>query len=439
MSARRARGMLLLSVGVAILAGMLTALGVQAQDGEPTPFWRTNDDPDLNAQMDRTEQATSILRDLEPLQPVTRAFLTKDELLAYLINTLDEDYPPELARDDVIFYHAFGFMDLDVDLRQVQLDVLTEQIGGFYDPEIDAMFVISEQAEMDALNQILYAHEFTHVLQDQHYDLIALGLDDKTIYAQPDYVLAVGALVEGDAMLMTEGFQNWLMRTNPMAMLGVLGEALLIRTEALTAAPPITQRELLFPYTEGRNFAYTLFVAGEGWRLVNDAYAAPPRSTEQVLHPERYLAGDEPIPVSVAPLDEALGEGWRLVWDRTLGEFYLREHLRTEVPRETADSAAAGWGGDRYRIYFNDGTEATVMVWRTAWDTPEDAAEFAAAYRGYGALRFDDPGVPTDPTTVCWYAAVTLCLRAGAHETVVILVPDRAMIADVLPLVAPAR
>ena len=430
---------------VVLVLGLLLAAGeaagpVSAQGTvTPTPFFETNDDPALNAQMDHVEQATAILRDLEPLAPVTRAFLTRDELLGYLTAQLDAEFPPEVARDEVIFYHAFGLMDLDVDLRAVQLAVLTEQVGGFYDPDLKAMFVISADDELDALNQILYAHEYTHVLQDQHFDLTGLGLDEEHQISEPDAVLALQGLVEGDAMLMTEGYQRWLMQSNPAAAFDLLREGLFIRTVAFAAAPPIVQYELAFPYTFGRNFAYTLFVAGDGWSLVNDAYSHPPQSTEHILHPERYVAGDDPIPVSVVPLDDVLGDDWRPVWDRTLGEFYLREHLRAVIPGETADVAAEGWGGDRYRVYFNDDTEETVLVWRTVWDSQADADEFAAAYRGYGALRFDTPGVPTDADTVCWYGEETLCLRAGEHESLVILVPDRAMIADILPLVAPVR
>ncbi len=107
-------------VAVLVLAGLLVVTGPAAAQGDdpaPTPFWEANEDPALNAEMDHVEQATSILRDLPAIEPVTRAFITRDELLAYLMTVLDEDYPPEAARDDVIFYHAFDFMDLDVDLR----------------------------------------------------------------------------------------------------------------------------------------------------------------------------------------------------------------------------------------------------------------------------------------------------------------------------------
>jgi hypothetical protein len=332
--------------------------------------------------MDRVEEATSILRGLEPRQAIPRAFLTRDELLAYLTETLDRDYPPERARDDAIFYHTFGWMDLDTDLRQLQLDVLGEQVAGFYDTDLEAMFVISADDELDAMNQLLYAHEFTHVLQDQRFDLGGRDMDELA-QASPDEALAFTALVEGDAMLMTEGYQTWLMRSNPASMLGVLTESLLVSTEALSAAPPILQYELLFPYTYGRGFAYTLFTVGEGWRMVNQAYREPPTSTEHILHPERYVGGDQPVEVSADALDGVLGADYRLVWDRTLGEYYLREHLRGYVPTETAESAAAGWGGDRYRIYFNDDTEETVLIWRRSGNNP----------RGRGRVRGRLPGL----------------------------------------------
>lgn len=414
---------------LALSAGSGTAV---AQGGQPTPFFESEDDPRRLAQMDRVQEATAILRDLEPLRPVLRAFISRDALLAYLTDTLDEDYPPALARDDAIFYHAFGFMALDVDLRAVQIAVLTEQIAGFYDPELEAMFVISGDGTMSALDQVVYAHEYTHVLQDQHYGLLALGLEDEDARAHPDASLAVLGLVEGDAMLMTEGYETWLLQSNPAAALNILGEGLFVSTEALRGAPAIVQVELLFPYTAGRQFAYTLFAAGEGWDLVDAAYENPPQSTEHILHPERYVAGDDPLPVEVVPPDDLPGDSWRLVWDRTLGEFYLREHLRAAIPRDVADAAAAGWGGDRYLIYFDDEAETTLLIYRIAWDTPADAAEFAAAYRGYGLARFGSPGRVTDENGVCWQAEAVSCFFAGENETLIVTVPEIVLLDDVL-------
>lgn len=431
---RRMLQLLIVVLVVPLLSGVAPILAQGGGDDDPaaTPFYTTNDDPALNARMDFVEQATSILRDLPALEPVTRAFLTRGELIGYVEQMLDEEYPPQRARDDAIFYHAFDFMPLDTDLRQLQLDVLAEQIAGFYDPEIEAMFVISSQAELSAMNQILYAHEFTHVLQDQYYDLEAIGLDEEFQAAYPDQALAALALVEGDAMLMTEGYQTWMMRENPGMVFDMLGDALFVQTEALLSAPEILRTELMFPYTVGRDFAYAIFAESGGWDGVNAAYSDLPQTTEQVLHPELYASAEAAVPVTVAPLDGLLDEGWREVWHRTLGEFYLREMLRQSLDREIADAAAAGWGGDRYRLYADDAAEISALAWKAAWDTPEDTAEFAAAYQSFASRLYDAPGFPVDEATVCWYGEDARCLRTGTNETLVIRVPDRDFAADVL-------
>jgi hypothetical protein len=429
----RLPGMLAILMLILMAGSMALAQG----DGQPsvaTPFYEISDDPDLNARMDHVEAATSILRGLEPAGPVTRAIITRDQLLDYLTSVLDRDYPPQAARDDVIFYNAFAFMPLDTDLRQVQLEVLTEQVGGFYDSDLEAMFVITSSDDLSALSQILYAHEFTHVLQDQHYDLDAMGLENEQFARMPDTILARQALVEGDAMLMTEGYEAWLLRQNPAASLDLLTDAFSISTEVLVSAPAIVQAELMFPYTDGRSFAYALFVAGNGWQLVNDAYGALPLSTEQIMHPEAYFDGEMPVDVAVVALDPLLGDGWREVWHRTLGEFYLREHLREQIDRRVASSAAEGWGGDRYRLYFNDETAESVLIWRTVWDTPDDAGEFADIYTSFNLMRFHGHSEQVDAATSCWFDGEVLCMRTSEMETLVVMAPQRSLAMDILAL-----
>jgi hypothetical protein len=103
---------------------------------------------------------------------------------------------------------------------------------------------------------------------------------------------------------------------------------------------------------------------------MQDAWAHPPASTEQVLHPEKFFAHEAPRAV---PLDWS-PEGSALVSSGVLGELYTRTLLG-----EGSDAAAAGWGGDAYRTW--DARGRTLLVWRSVWDTPADAAEFATALR----------------------------------------------------------
>jgi hypothetical protein len=122
----------------------------------------------------------------------------------------------------------------------------------------------------------------------------------------------------------------------------------------------------------------------------------PPDSTEQVLHPDKYLRVEEPLRVS---LDVALGSGWRRTASGTWGEFQTRELV--------GERAAAGWGGDRYELWHGPGGDVLAMRWR--WDTPRDAREFASAARELGATARRASG---DAVTLAWAPSAGLAARA---------------------------
>jgi hypothetical protein len=145
----------------------------------------------------------------------------------------------------------------------------------------------------------------------------------------------------------------------------------------LLAMPPILRESLLFPYTVGLRFVSGLQGAG-GWEAVNAAFARPPGSTEQIIHPEKYANGEQPILVGL-PTDLAsrLGAGWKVGLQDTFGEFQMQIWLKqnTTVPAATAIDAAAGWGGDKVAVVNGpNGTWGVVL--RTSWDTDADAATF---------------------------------------------------------------
>ncbi|HYL41018.1 MAG TPA: hypothetical protein VET90_06900, partial [Candidatus Binatus sp.] len=148
---------------------------------------------------------------------------------------------------------------------------------------------------------------------------------------------------------------------------------------ALQRAPAILRAESLFPYTQGYAWVGQLMASG-GTAAVDAAFARPPDSSEQVLHPEKYAAHEEPVVVTIpGGTASALGTGWHATAQDTLGEFVLRTWLTTAgLAPADATTAAAGWGGDRIQLLSGPGG-ATALAIVTVWDTPADATEFAAA------------------------------------------------------------
>ncbi|NQU11786.1 hypothetical protein HQ590_13410, partial [bacterium] len=157
------------------------------------------------------------------------------------------------------------------------------------------------------------------------------------------------------------------------------------RAERLKGAPSFLQQWLLFPERYGPPFVATLHARG-GKALVREVFADPPVSSEQILHPERYLVfRDDPTPVGLAALEV---RGWRPAGSDVLGEFGIRSLLETQLDQVTARLAAQGWDGDRYIVYLRADSQASALVWRTIWDTEQDAFEFEDALRAFAAARW---------------------------------------------------
>jgi hypothetical protein len=191
--------------------------------------------------------------------------------------------------------------------------------------------------------------------------------------------------------------------------------------------PQILQREYDLPFLEGRLFVDRLREAG-GWPSVNDAWANPPESTEQILHPKLY-PGDRPVPVDVGDVAGRLGGGWAEAWRETMGELRIGVWLADgqpgtqqgpkapiELPRA---NAAAGWGGDS--LVSLDGPDGTwAVVWQTTWDSPEDAGQFIDAAT---AAMADLPGA---------HAVLSADVSSGVAAPVLVLATsDPATLANV--------
>lgn len=358
------------------------------------------------------ESRVAQIRSLPAQAPVTTTLLTGAELRQRVENDLLADYTAADAQKDVLVYAAFDFLPPDFDLYTFSRDLYSEQIAGFYDPKTDEFVVVSDDAVLDANEQLTHAHEYMHALQDQHFNLDLL--DDNSLNA--DASAALLALAEGEAMLL----QMHYMQQGYVSMAELLASAAALETPVLDAAPPVLANSLLYPYMAGLTFAQTLYNQG-GYAALDDAWANPPQSTEQILHPDRYMAGDVPLVVALPPLTDTLGVGWALVQEDVLGEFMLREYLSQQLNPQQVDTAVTGWGGDRFAVYAHETSGALVLVLRLLWDTDKDATEFAALYPNYPTALFNATGQLQGSGGECWQGpADTICLFQTGRETLII-------------------
>jgi hypothetical protein len=244
-------------------------------------------------------------------------------------------------------------------------------------------------------------------------------------------------LAEGEASLVQYLYLAERDYFTPEEVDAIVNDSAQTDDSFLDEYPPVLINNLAFPYVSGSRFVGELYRAG-GFAAIDAAWANPPQSTEHILHPERYRAGDAPQIVALAPLTDTLGVGWQEIENNVMGEFFLREYLDQQLPTTTAARAALGWGGDRYAVYWNEATGGLVMALRAVWDTPADAAEFAAAYADYPAGLFDvAPQTQADGST-CWVGDDAICFRQVEGESFVVRAPDVATAGAVLAALLPA-
>ncbi|MDX6406437.1 MAG: hypothetical protein QOH70_3892 [Blastocatellia bacterium] len=393
---------------------------------------------------------TSEIRQLAILRPVQSSTQSRPEIERMLIKNIDEETTPGQMYAAEVTLKRLGLAPPEFQFRALMLRVLTEQVAGYYDPKTRE-FHLADWIDLDGQRPVM-AHELTHALQDQHFNLRRFEHWPK---GDSDAELATRSLIEGDATLAMALY----VANNPLRVLlflkslGTMGMA----SQELDKAPRALRETLLFPYQEGINWTKTLYKQA-GWDRVSKAFTDLPQSTEQILHPDKYFAHEAPVKVTLPDLTPLLNagsvrsaevRGRRLeVGDRRSGVSRFagnadvssalsaqREQLSSAATRRSFSSnvnsqttratwkrldydvegewgfylildeflkspaesrrAAAGWGGDRFAVY--EGPKGEVLFASLSiWDTENDAREFFDAYVKRTELRYPT-ATPTGP------------------------------------------
>lgn len=340
------------------------------------------EDKDVLAMLREIEEQVIEIRGLPSAEIGPPDLITRAELGEELERLFEEEYPPEEQARDNIALRALGLLEPGQDVAELQLQLLGDQVLGFYD-DVDRRMVIVTDAGLDAEAKLTYAHEYTHALQDAAFGLDSLETD---AVGEDDRGLARTAMIEGDATVTMLAWAFEHLSTEELMEIGTA-----VELPDTTGIPSWMVNQLQFPYNEGSLWAGAL--AGDplspDFAELDAAYANPPDSTEQIIHLAAWEAREAPVSVQILDLAGALGEGWEEVDSTPIGEASIRIMLEyLGIERDAAHVAADGWGGDRAVIASGPG-EAFAVAWRLAWDRAADAAEFADAYRGVvGALSF---------------------------------------------------
>lgn len=335
---------------------------------------------------------TAVLPELEAIRGLTFKRTVPVKVVddakarAYALARFKRMTPEAKIAADTKAYQLLGLVPPGTDILKTMLDVLEEQAGGFYDPETKSFYLLDDMPPM--MTGPLTTHEMTHALEDQYYDIdgrIEKVLDDD------DAAFAVAALAEGSASL-TMGVA--IAKLDAKAR-EAMADSEAGRAEKLDAMPGVLRRQLLGPYILGALFLARGDLASlAGGYPQADAKAAwdkMPRSSEQILHPEKYwdpAKRDEPLTVTIPDPSKVLGDGWTRAGGGVLGELTIGGLVGAIAPtaQDTeamvrasrwTNPAATGWGGDRYELWTKGKTAVVLLL--TRWDTPGDATEFEAA------------------------------------------------------------
>ncbi len=366
-----------------------------ATDKEPLPMPRGRE-----VSFAREMDHVSRIRGLSHQGTLSGLEVERDELVAHVTRAVRLEMPEKALKGTEAMLIELGLVPRDFDYEETMLRLLSSKLAGLYDPHLKAMLIRAELSPAD--REMTLLHELVHALQDQHYDVMDV------VEWEPDDTDrsgALSALAEGDA---TSAMFDGMMSEGKTALSlppGFIQERMRADTDAPEGVPPIIHRSLKASYIDGLTFVHQLRHRG-GFAAVDEAWKRPPITTEQVLHLDKYDSAEEPLAV---PVPDPPTPDHELILHDTWGEQNLRLVFEEWMPREEAELAAAGWGGDRIVTYGSN--RGGVTIWHLRADDAQAAARhFKAFERGLSHDRetfdsqFETCGRRSDTTP--WLAVV---------------------------------
>ena len=351
---------------VLLLAAVAAAIALVACRGEPPRSNRAAMERLVDSLRVPVERATGLTFKTAPRS----AIRTRRQVRAYLMRKLEEELPPSKLEGMEAAYRLFGLLPDTLGLRSLLLDLYTEQVAGYYDPDSATLFGV-EGADRAQLRLVL-AHEMVHALQGQYMRLDSI-MEDKS---NNDRLTAAQSVLEGQATLASIEVlaPGQGVRSSPEFWDTYRDQVRQQQTSmpVFTRAPLVVREALIFPYLAGAEFM-------QWWMSspFRDTVPYGPRmpvSTEQILHPDRYARGDKPVALAFPPDSQVM-------YEDVLGEGEIRVLIaRLRGANQVRPGAPIGWAGDRFAVYRTP--DGPALVWYVVWDDMRSAERFTWGYGG---------------------------------------------------------
>jgi hypothetical protein len=336
------------------------------------------------------------IRGMKFKSPITVRIISGADARAEFKSNIDP-HVQEDARHTQDAYIQMGLVPAGTDLVTGYLDLAESGLAGYYKHGTNTFFLLDHVSRDEARG--VMAHELTHALEDQHYDLASLA---RKAGDNADHATAITAVVEGSAMAVMLAYLG--REEGEEKATAELHRTATKRAAPLKVAPSFTQRTLLLPYLLGFSF----LLQGKPWEFylgggvqakdIDEAYRFPPYSTRQIIHPEQYWMGRARYKeqhLTLPDLSAALGPGWAKVAEGSIGELGLavltgsRQSIEVPwalLPSRWTNDAAVGAVGDVYHHYVSGERRVTVLL--TRWDTEIDADQFSKALTAKGRFFY---------------------------------------------------
>jgi hypothetical protein len=383
----------------------------QAQEQASAPL-----DPAAMARKIQDEVAT--IRGLPFKRTVEAKSQTAEEFREYLDERIQTTVPESMKTHYGKVVRKLGLYrgpEIE-DAPALMKSVTASQAAAYYDPQSSTFYVLTPNLSELAMG-VLFSHELYHGLQDQYFDLETYMRMNERDVQDNDVQLARQSVVEGEATYM---MSMWMLQrmtgqaptrqmmepvvrmqsAMDMSMVAatlkqpqvaeLLGSDMQAAMEAAKEIPPFILDMMMGAYMKGLGFVFD--VQAHGWKEVEKLYSEyPPVSTEQILHPDKWFAREAPQTIAWRALDRerALKE-WDVIAQNTVGEFLWRTIFREHGLAQEAQQLAAGWDGDRYVVLQQKDSKNLLLLLNTAWDTEQDAIEFAAAYERLLKVKYEN-------------------------------------------------